>query len=153
RNGNAICSNRKITFNLMDTSFQHLNFIIDHCGKTSRYLDKKDLNGIQFFCIGLLERLSNSSLALSVLLKEINVNPSLEYACGIILRSTLLDALIVLNLYDIIIKNEANGKTDAESELIVKAFCETMLSDGLGNTLKYIKAAKDVDFITQQQLA
>src|SRR5690606_22075959 len=80
-------------------------------------------------------------------------NPSLEYACGIILRSTLLDALIVLNLYQILIDNEASTKTGAEKEQIVKDFCDTLLSDGLENTLKYIKAAKDVNIITQQQLS
>lgn len=137
----------------METSFQHLNFVIDHCGKTSQHLDKKDLNSIQFFCIGLLERLSSSSLALKVLLEKINGNPPLEYACGIILRSTLLDALIVLNLYNILMENEASKKTYAEKEQIVKEFCDTLLSDGLENTLKYIKAAKDVNIITQQQLA
>ena len=137
----------------METTFQHLNFVIDHCGKTSQYLDKKNLNSIQFFCIGLLERLSSSSLALRTLLEKTNANQSLEYACGIILRSTLLDALIVLNLYNILIDNEASTKTDAEKEQIVKEFCDTLLSDGLENTLKYIKAAKDVNIITQQQLA
>lgn len=87
------------------------------------------------------------------LTRKINANQSLEYACGIILRSTLLDALIVLNLYNILIDNEASTKTDAEKEQIVKEFCDTLLSDGLENTLKYIKAAKDVNIITQQQLA
>ena len=136
----------------METSFQNLNFVIEHYGKTSQYLDNKDLNSIQFFCIGLLERLSSSSLALNTLLDKMNANPSLEYACGIILRSTLLDALIVLNLYNILIENEASTKTDADKEQIVKEFCDTMLSDGLENTLKYIKAAKDVNIINQQQL-
>ena len=136
----------------MDTSLQYLDFIISHTGKTSQYLDKKSLNSTQFFCIGLLERLTSSSLALKTLLHQINANPSLEFACGIILRSALLDTLIVLNLYNILIDNEASNKTEAEKEQIVKEFCDTMLSDGLENTLKYIKAAKDVNIITQQQL-
>jgi hypothetical protein len=137
----------------MDISFQHLNFVIDHCSKTSNYLDAKRLNNIQFFCIGLLERLSNSSVALKKLLEEINAIPSLEYACGIILRSTLLDALIVLNLYNLIIENETSTKTEDEKEQIIKEFCETLLSDGLENTLKYIKVARDVNILTHNELA
>lgn len=136
----------------MDTSIQHLNFVISHSGQTSRHLDKKNLSSIQFFCIGLLERLSSSALALKTLLENIHSNPSLEYGCGIILRSALLDSLIVLNLYKIVIENEASAKTDAEKEQIVKEFCDSMLSDGLDNTLKYIKAAKDVNIISQQKL-
>lgn len=136
----------------MDTSLQYLDFVISHSNKTSLYLDKKNLNSIQFFCIGLLERLASSALALKILLEKINNNLSLEYACGIILRSTLLDTLIVFNLYNILIDNEASEKTKDEKEQIVKRFCDTILSDGLDNTLKYIKAARDVNTITQQQL-
>jgi hypothetical protein len=136
----------------MEKIFQHLNFVIEHCGKTSNYLDKKNLNSIQFFCIGLLERLSNSSIALKTLLEKINSNTSLEYACGIILRSTLLDALIVLNLYGILIENEESVLPDEEKEKIVKDFCDTILSDGLENTMTYIKTARDFNIISQQQL-
>ncbi len=137
----------------MNTSLKHLEFIIKHTGKTSHYLDKKNLNSIQFFCIGLLERLASTSLALKTLLEKINANTSLEFACGIILRSALLDTLIVHSLYKILIENEASSKTEAEKEQIVKEFCDTMLADGLENTLKYIKAAKEVNLITEQQLS
>ena len=110
------------------------------------------MNSTQFFCIGLLERLTSSSLALKTLLLQINANPSLEFACGIILRSALLDTLIVLNLYNILKDNEASNKTEAEKEQILNDFCNTMLSDGLKNTLEYIKTAKDLNLITEQQL-
>jgi len=137
----------------MKKSFQHLDFIIDLCGKTQKHFDKrKDLSSVQLVCIGLLERLSHSSLALKTLLKEIDSNRSLEYACGIILRSMLLDALIVLNVYNILLENEASEKTLAEKEQTIKEFCDTSLSDGLENTLQYLCLAKKFNIINQDEL-
>ncbi|MBK7884417.1 MAG: hypothetical protein IPJ81_11985 [Chitinophagaceae bacterium] len=135
----------------MDKSIQYLEFIIVHSG-TSQHLKNKELNIVQFFCIGLLERLKNTSLALKALLDKINSNPSLEFACGIIIRSALLDKLIVLNLYEVLSKNQTTSITESEKEEIVKNFCEEMLSDGLAHTLKYVKAAKDVNLITHKKL-
>jgi len=133
----------------MDTSITHLRFINDHCNKTSIYLDKKTINKIQVFCLGLLERLSNSSNAIAILLEQIQVNPSLEYACGIILRSSLLDALIVFNLYQKMTENEDGLRTYTEKEQILNKFCESIFSDGLENTIRYLKEAKNLNLLTQ----
>lgn len=137
----------------MQDIFDHLDFTISHVEKTNQYLNGKQLNSIQFFSATLLERLSKAAKGLKVLLSDINNNQDLEFSCGIILRSSLLDILIVQNLYKILIENEASAKTEAEKEEIVKEFCDKMLADGLENTVKYIKAARDVNIINQQQLA
>lgn len=135
----------------MNKTNEFLDFIIDQHERTSRHLHQKDLNSIQFFCIGLLERQANAAKALRVLIKEIHQNPALEYSCGIILRSVLLDTLLALKLYSLVLENDAGNKTDAEKEAVIKGYCDTILSDGLENTLTYIKAAKDVGIITGQQ--
>lgn len=137
----------------MQDIFDHLDFIIGHVEKTNQYLNGKQLNSIQFFSATLLERLSKAAKGLKVLLSGINSNQDLEFSCGIILRSSLLDILIVQNLYKILIENEESTKSEAEKEEVVKDFCDKMLADGLENTVKYIKAAKDVNIINQQQLA
>lgn len=137
----------------MHDIFDHLDFTINHVEKTNQHLNGKQLNSIQFFSATLLERLSKAAKGLKVLLSSINSNQDLEFSCGIILRSSLLDILIVQNLYKILIENEESTKSEAEKEAIVKDFCDKMLADGLENTVKYIKSAKDVNIINQQQLA
>lgn len=137
----------------MQDIFEHLDFTIAHIEKTNQYLNGNQLNSIQFFSATLLERLSKTAKGLKVLLVDINSNQDLEFSCGIILRSSLLDILIVQNLYKILVENEESSLTEPEKEATVKEFCNQMLADGLENTVKYIKAAKDVNIITQQQLA
>lgn len=136
----------------MQDIFEHLDFTISHVEKTNQYLNGKQLNSIQFFSATLLERLAKASKGLKALLSVINNNQDFEFSCGIILRSSLLDILIVQNLYKILIENEESTKTEAEKEEIVKEFCDKMLADGLEKTVKYIKAARDVNIINQQQL-
>ncbi len=98
-------------------------------------------------------RLSKTAKAIKVLLSNINADNDLKFVCGIVLRSALLDVLIVQNLYKILIDNEEDTKTEAEKEEVVKECCDTMLADGLENTFKYIKAARNVNILNQQQLA
>lgn len=136
----------------MQDIFDHLDFTISHVEKTNQHLNGKQLSSIQFFSATLLERLSKAAKGLKALLSDINNNQDLEFSCGIILRSSLLDILIVQNLYKILIENEESTKTEIEKEEIVKTFCDKMLADGLENTVKYIKAANDVGIINQQQL-
>lgn len=136
----------------MQTLFDHLDFVTNHVQKTNDHLNQKQLNSIQFFSANLLERLSKASKGLKVLLSCINSDNDLEFSCGIILRSALLDILIVQNLYKILIENEGSSKNENEKEEVVKKFCDTILADGLENTVKYMKAAKEVNIIKQDQL-
>lgn len=152
RNTLPLTAYEPLTTIFMEKLFQYLNFLIAHCRRTIEYFDKKNLNSIQFSCICLLERLSNPSIALKTLLEKINSDQSLEYACGIIVRSTLLDTLIVLNFYNILIENESGTKAFDEKKQIAEEFCAKILSDGLDKTLNYINIAKDLNVITQQQL-
>jgi hypothetical protein len=135
----------------MQKTIQHLDFVAHQYHETGHYLNQKELTSVQFFCIGLLERLANNSKALKVLLSEVHKNPALEFGCGIIMRSALLDSLIVLKLYSLILANEAGTKTQGEKDAVIKDYCDTILSDGLSNTLGYFKVAKDTHIITEEQ--
>ena len=42
--------------NTMKTTLKNLDFLINHCKKTSAYLENKKLSPIQLVCVGLLER-------------------------------------------------------------------------------------------------
>ncbi|UAY55762.1 hypothetical protein [Arachidicoccus terrestris] len=135
----------------MVTSIKHLNFIIDHANSTMDYLDGKANIGLPFFCICMIERLSKGSKSMALLLQNIEKEPDLEFSCGIILRSLLLDALSVYNLFHIMAE-EGNYKDEAARLKAAEAFCDTMLSDGLEHTLKYVKMAKDVNTISREML-
>lgn len=135
----------------MQKTLDHLNFIIKHSGETQNHLDSKDLNQIQYFCIGMLERLGGSSLAVRELLPKINANPTLDFSCGLILRSFLLDYLVIVILYKIIYENDLEKREFEEAKKKVETFCNECLSDGLPQTLTYIKAAVEAKILTPEK--
>ena len=135
----------------MQKTIEHLNFINFHCTNTERYLNDAELNLIQYTCIGLLERLSSSTLALSKLLPLINTNKNLDFSCGLILRSSILDYLIVLTMYIHVLDDEENEIMIDNPNNSVLAFCNKCLGDGLPQTFTYINAAKDAGIISQEK--
>lgn len=135
----------------MQKTIDHLNFINSHCIETERYLNKESLSLIQYTCIGLLERLSSSALALSVLLPLINTKQNIDFSCGLILRSSILDYLIVLNIYIHVLEKENSENPIEEDKDPVLAFCTKCLADGLPQTFSYINAAKKAGVISPQQ--
>jgi hypothetical protein len=137
---------------LMETIKQHLDFLQKTSGETCSYLYPKELSSIQTFCLGLLERLSHTTLTLKTLFLEMEKELKHEFSAGILTRALLLDTLIDMNLFKLIKDAEAAGKPEAEIESLVKEFCETILSDGLEKTFAYLKSAKDFGFIDEQQL-
>lgn len=136
---------------LMQKTIDHLKFINSHCIITERYLNEQSLSLIQYACIGLLERLSSSALALSSLLPSINEKQNLDFACALILRSSILDYLIVLNMYIHLIEKEDNENSIDDDNDPVLAFCVKCLTDGLPQTFSYINAAKKVGIISSEK--
>jgi hypothetical protein len=136
----------------METINNHLDFLEKTSGDTCRYLYPKQLTSIQTFCLGLLERLSHTTLTIKTLFQEMGKELKHEFGAGILTRALLLDTLISMNLYKLIKDSEAAEKTEPEIEAIVKEFCETILSDGLEKTFSYFKSAKEFGFIDDQQL-
>lgn len=140
------------TSNYMETIICHLKFLEKNSSDTCNYLYPKQLTSIQTFCLGLLERLSHTTLTLKTLFQEIQSDRKHEFSAGILTRALLLDTLISMNLYKLIKDSEAVGKPETEIEASVKDLCETILSDGLEKTFSYLKSAKDFGFINEQQL-
>lgn len=136
----------------MDKINNHLEFLEKTSGETCNYLYSKSLTSTQTCCFGLLERLNYSTLTLITLFKEIRKEPKFDFSAGILTRALLLDTLISMNLYKLIKDSETLGKTESQIEILVKEFCETILSDGLELTFTYLKSAKDFNFIDEQQL-
>ena len=86
----------------------------------------------------MIERLNYASIGLKNLLCDIFSTPQVEYSCGIILRSVLLDYMIVLNA---LIKI-ANSSTDKAIHEELNLFCTEILSESVNHTLKDISKLK-----------
>lgn len=136
----------------MENSIKHLGFIIEQFEKINAHFRGRNLTNIQFFAITMFERLAKVSKGLRTLLNNVENENDLEFSCGIILRSSILDMLIVKNVYKIIIEGEGSAKNENEIQQDVQDFCNKVIADGLDNTIKYIKVAKDVGIIDQQKM-
>jgi hypothetical protein len=97
-------------------------------------------NDTHFFCLYMLERLNFSTLGLQTIYKDLFSKTQLEYSAGIIVRTVLLDYMIVLNTHVII--DENINKDIKEVRQKVDSFCTTMLSDCINHTLRDIDRLK-----------
>jgi hypothetical protein len=113
-----------------------LNYTITKTDELLSHFNNTSGNEIHFFCLHMLERLNFSSVGLSTIAKEILIKTQLEYSAGIILRTVLLDYMIVLNAQVIIVKNL---QTPIELHEKLKNFCSIMLSDCINHTINSIK--------------
>lgn len=136
----------------MTQSIKHLNFFNKLIPKTLLYFRNKKIDSIQEFALGLLDRLNKSSEALSLIVKRIDKNPNLEFSAGIIIRAMILDMILSLNLYKILKDNLDKRLSGKELKALVEEFCNKVLADGLDNTAKSLKAAKEFGYINERQL-
>lgn len=133
---------------LMDELIKLLDFLQASSDKTCRYLSGKEINTIQFFCLGLLRRVDDTTTATKALFELLPKNHKHEFSIGIMFRALVLDTLISMNLFKLIKDLEAQAKTAEETEEAVKEFCNTFLSDGLNATLSYIQDAETLGMRT-----
>jgi len=131
----------------VEQSIKHLDFFINHIRKTRAYLDDFELNYVQLFSIGLLERLQYSSSSIKLALQNINTNSELEFAAGLSIRAILLDSLLVLQLYKLWKEGEENKKTQNEMEEAAQNFCKNKLADGLKTTINFFELSRELNFI------
>lgn len=137
----------------MNTTISNLEFLQSTSDKTCQYLSGKEINIIQFFCLGLLRRIDDTTSSTKILFTQLKENHKLEFTIGIMFRALVLDTLISMNLFKLIKDLEAQSKTDEEIETAVKEFCNEALSDGLRTTLAYIKDAETYGMKTAQETA
>jgi len=137
----------------MDVLIKHLDFLQASSERTCRYLSDKEINTIQFFCLGLLRRIENTTTSTKVLTGLLLQNHEHGFSIGILFRTLMVDTLISMNLLKLISDNEAQGATKEEKEKAVNEFCNTFLSDGLKETLNYIQDAKTFGMKTADETA
>lgn len=120
----------------MENIFKRLDFVIKESEEVTKHFDKKELEEVTMFCMCMLDRLNFSSESIKLLMKNFLANTKVEYSCGIIIRSVLLDYLIILNAMDLYGKNSKNSQ-NLYSEL--NQFCLMMLCDSVRNTMEYFE--------------
>jgi hypothetical protein len=131
---------------------EYIEFTIKQSNEVCNYLYGKELTITQTFCLGLIERLNNSSKTIKLLIKKLNTEPSHEYSIGIIVRALLLDSLVGMNLYKIYTDSLKNKDSESITNEKVSLYCEINLSDGISKTLSYLDDAKKFNFIDEEQL-
>lgn len=96
------------------------------------------------FAVAMIERLQNGTEGLRVLFKEYVYNHHrFDFSIGIVLRSLLLDYMIMLNVLEII---DRDNLPDKEKIKELDDFCLRMLSDSAIYALKYFQANSDTLF-------
>lgn len=113
-------------------------------GKTiTKSKHNKDLSYPHEFSLTLfLERFSDNSRSLSILIKSLNIYPNIETSIGLILRSSLLDFLTINYL---IIIFETKGE-DAYLEELNK-----LMFDNIARTVKTLKTYWDYGYINKTE--
>jgi hypothetical protein len=133
-------------------TFKKLDFVIQQTEEITKFYDQSKKNDILIFCMTMLERLRASSESLKILLADPAQYAKVEYGCGIIIRSFILDFLIVLNAADIYGKynDRLHMKNELKDEL--NDFCLMMLTDTVKHTIKDIKKMKKYDLISEESV-
>ena len=109
-------------------------------------------NSLQWFTLGMLQRLLNSTIALNTLLPKYLVNGVYDFGIGILIRPIMLDSLIGMNLLRTL-NNEISTKMRTEDVITkVDHFCKGALADGLIQTLKYFSQLESCGFVDIQEL-
>ncbi|HEY8658506.1 MAG TPA: hypothetical protein VIL78_05690 [Hanamia sp.] len=129
---------------------EHLNFFISHIPPILQHFNKSDLNSAQGFSTGMLQRLFYASNSINKLIYEHDEYIINDFSIGIIVRSILLDSLIGLNFYKILKDNL--HKSDKFLKIELNNFCNSVLSDGLRQTLDYYEQLKVEEVIKPEDL-
>lgn len=137
----------------MDKLIKHLEFLQASSEKTCNYLSDKEINTIPFFCLGLLKRIQDTTTSTKALFEILLQNQKHGFSIGILFRALILDTLLSMYLTMSIKIGEAQEKTSEEIERDVAEFCNKFLSDGLKETLNYIKDAKTFCMRTEIETA
>jgi len=136
----------------MNNPITDLDFFTQLIPKTLSYYNKKEIDSVQEFSLGLLDRLYKSNISLKLLLQNIDSTPELEFSAGIIVRAMILDILIGLSFYKLLKDNLSKGLSNEEFKNLVQEFCNKILADGLDNLAQSLKMAKDFGYINSHQL-
>ena len=104
----------------------HLDFIEEITGKTLKHFTDNELSEVQKFCFGLIERLNLSCKSISLLLDKFFEETKYEYSLGVIMRASLLDSLIAMNVYRIILESKNKEEKKEVLDVQVSNFCKNI---------------------------
>jgi hypothetical protein len=136
----------------MRDSVNHLDFFITQIPLTLNYYDKKDVNSVQFFSLGLLKRFLHASKSLKLVLENIYLIPDLDFSAGLTVRAIILDMLIGLNFFKLFKDNLPKKLSDEEMKELTTSFCDKILADGLENTITYLELSQTFGFVDNSKL-
>ncbi len=128
----------------------HLRYLNLLTEKTLKHLDSKNLNTIEFFCVGMIQRIHDSSNSLKLLFEHLDEFEGHEFSIGILIRPLILDSLIFMNLMNSISSFEDESIDFKEIEKILEPLCEKQLADGLATTVSYIESVTTFGFKTEE---
>ncbi|MEP6467644.1 MAG: hypothetical protein ABJB05_15145 [Parafilimonas sp.] len=124
----------------MENILKRLDFVIYTSEDITKHFDKTELDEITMFCMCMLDRLNFASEGLRILLNHFLSNTKVDYSLGIIIRSVLLDYLIVLNAMELYEKNLDNTQ---KLHYDLKEFSLMMLCDSVRNTMEYFETLEN----------
>ncbi|MBS1916678.1 MAG: hypothetical protein JST87_10370 [Bacteroidetes bacterium] len=116
----------------MNTTKKILEFSIKKSNEISHLFHGAKRDNVMFFSLSMLDRLNFSSHSLKMLINDIERNTKIEYSCGIILRSVLLDYMILLNGVNILLTENKNVSKSLYD------YCSTWLADSIRHTIENI---------------
>ncbi len=104
---------------------------------------------IIFTFINYLERFVFNLDSIKILLQHYKIKPNIETAIGLIVRASLLDFMTItyLSTYQADIKS----KDDYEGEEQFNKQFDSLISDHIYNTIKYLKFTRDKGLISQTE--
>ncbi len=118
----------------MEKTQRILDFTIEQCDSITKYYHGSQRSNIMFFSLSMLDRLNFSSHSLKALTKDIYENSRLEYSCGIIIRSVLLDYMILLNAIEPWLTSNPTGNETKD----LYNYCSKWLADSMRHTVNNI---------------
>jgi hypothetical protein len=132
---------------------RHLQAIVDRGIPVMKYFKgrDKDASDAESFCVGIIGRFVDVSLAVKALLKFAPGFESAEYSIGLLIRSCLLDSLTASNLH--VIKSNHSKKTPEELKTEIDNFCFDAVQEGVRFVITSSRSALRQNFITAEEFA
>lgn len=108
-----------------------------------------DYGLIVFAFINYLERFTHNLEAINILLREYKNKPNIETSIGLTIRASLLDFIVITYLSTY--QADIVSKDDKENEAKFNKQFDGLMAEQVHYTLKYLKLAKDVGQIKNDE--
>lgn len=121
---------------------KQIDFVIDKTSNLTKHFDGSGMDSnIRTFCLLMLDRLNLASVGIKGLLAPLEKNNKIEFSIGLIIRSVILDHMLIIHVLSII----KDAKQHIDQSLIIEEVnnvCHSYLVEGLGKQLTLIEKIK-----------